>query len=75
MKCDQCQVKEFVHADLYCQACPDKPVSPIKTGSVYLFLKGKFEPLASVDIKAPEDIFYDVAVVELFKKLRVELIA
>ena len=74
MECKTYNVRGFVHADMYCRECPDKPKPKIKTGRAYLFKKGVQMPVCSVDIKAPEGSEYKVAAVELIKKFKIQFI-
>jgi len=75
MKCKTCPVKGFVHADLYCRGCPDKPKPKIKTGRAYLFLKNAFQPVTSVEIKAADGFEYEVSAIELMRRFKIEFIA
>ena len=74
MKCETCNKKDFVHSDLYCQRCPDKPKSRIKSGRAYLFSKYGGNAITSVEIEAPERFLTDVIGSELAKKHRIEFI-
>ena len=74
MNCKKCIYSEFVHADLYCNGCKDKPKPEIKTGRAYLFRNGFQDPVHSVEIKAPMGLEYQVAAVELMRKFRIEFI-
>jgi hypothetical protein len=69
MTCETCPTKDFVHADLYCHGCKEKP---IVTGIAYLFQKDKSEPRGSVSIEAPEGQEYLYAAHELMQKYRIE---
>jgi len=74
MKCETCNVRNFVHDDLYCQDCKDKPKPKIKTGRAYLFREAAFTPVTSVEIEAPKGMEYEVAAVELMQGFRIEFI-
>lgn len=74
MSCETCSIRDFVHADLYCSDCPDRPKPEIKTGRAYLFQKNMSRPITSVDIRAPEGQEYAVAVVELMKEFKIEFV-
>ena len=72
MKCNRCQVREFVHADLYCRDCPDRPRPPLRTGRAYLFRKNAFTPVTSCEIEARAGLEYETAAVELMAQFRIE---
>ena len=76
MSCETCKVQEFLHHDLYCQGCKDKPKPKpkIKTGRAYLFRKNTAEPICSAEVEAPEGKEYEVAAVELMKNFRIEFV-
>lgn len=72
MSCENCNTREFVHADIYCNGCPGKPQPRIKKGRAYLFMKNRTKVICSVDIEAPEGSEFEVSAVELIRKLRIE---
>lgn len=74
MKYETCSVRDFLHADIYCQGCPDKPKPKTKTGRAYLFRKDSANPVFSIEIEAPEGMEYEVAAVELMKNFRIEFV-
>ncbi len=74
MTCETCAVLDFVHADLYCRGCPDKPKLKVKTGRAYLFRKNVSSPAHSVEVEAPAGMEYEVAAVELMTGFRIEFI-
>lgn len=74
MPCETCQVREFVHSDLYCRGCLDKPKPKMKYGDAYLFMRNSFKPITSVSIEAPEGSVADVVAAELLKKFRIEFV-
>ncbi len=74
MNCENCNVLDFVHVELYCHECPDKPKPKIKKGRAYLFKKNTAEPIFSVEIEAPEGREYETAAVELMRQFRIEFI-
>lgn len=74
MNCEKCSVCDFVHADLYCLCYSNKPKPKIKTGRAYLFRKNAFNPVHSVEIKAPVGLEYEIAAVELMSGFRIEFV-
>lgn len=72
--CENCTVKEFVHADLYCQDCEKKPAKKTRTGIAYLFMFGKSEPIASADVVARVGMEYEYSAVELMRNFKIEFI-
>ena len=74
MKCENCNVRGFFHADLYCKRCPDKPKPKTKTGRAYLFRLGRQDPICSVDVEAPVGSEYEVSAVELMSKFRIQFV-
>lgn len=74
MNCEKCNVRDFVHFDIYCQGCDQKPEPRIKTGRAYLFRKDTSRPISSVEIEAPDGMEYEVAAVELMGDFRIEFI-
>lgn len=74
LNCKTCNSKDFVHADLYCNGCPDKPKPVIKTGRAYLFRRGFSEPICSVDVKVPSGLEIEFAAVELMSSFQIEFI-
>jgi hypothetical protein len=75
MKCEECNVREFVFADLYCQDCEHKPKPKIIKGRAYLFRKNKTDPIISVDVETPVGYEHEVSAIELMKNFEVEFIA
>lgn len=73
-RCDKCPVRDFVHTDLYCRDCQNKPQPKQKTGRAYLFRKNAFRPIYSTEIEAPADLVYEVAAAEIMKRFRIEFI-
>ena len=73
MKCETCSIRDFVHCDLYCRGCRNKPKQKTKIGIAYLFQKGGITPVCSVEIKARADMMYEVAAVELMNMCRIEI--
>ena len=74
MNCEKCNVRDFVHCDLYCRGCPDKPKPKIITGIAYLYLKSSSNPVSSVVVEAPVGMEDEVSVVELMQDYRFEFI-
>ena len=72
MKCDNCPVRDFIHADLYCRGCPDRHSPPLRTGRAYLFRKNEFKPVTSCEIEARAGLEYETAAVELMSQFRIE---
>ena len=64
MKCKTCQVREFIHADLYCQGCPDKPKPKMKNGVSYLMSRYGERAIVSADVEAPAGQEYEYAAIE-----------
>jgi len=72
MKCKTCQVREFIHADLYCQGCPDKPKPKMKNGVSYLMSRYGERAIVSADVEAPAGQEYEYAAIELMRKFKIE---
>lgn len=74
MNCETCNVKSFVHPDLYCSTCPDKPKPKTITGTAYLHRLNSFKPVCSVEVEAPAGMEYEVSAAELLRDHRIEFI-
>lgn len=74
MNCEKCNVRHFVHSDIYCRGCPHKPQPRNKFGIAYFFRKDKSEPIMSLKIKAPAGMEYEVAALEFMKWCRIDFI-
>lgn len=74
MNCEECNVRDFVHSDIYCLGCDQKPKPKVNTGTAFLFRIGAFKPVYSVEIEAPKGMEYEVAAAELMGNFRIEFI-
>lgn len=61
-----CPVRDFVHADLYCRECPDKPKPKIKTGTAYIFKKYGGNPVDSFDVESKKGLQELTAMAKFF---------
>jgi len=75
MDCENCNAKNFLHADVYCQGCPGEKKPKIKTGRAYLLRKDSSLAIFSVEIQAPEGKEHEVAAVELMRNFKIEFIS
>jgi len=73
--CETCNIKNFVHADLYCHDCQDKPQPRKIKGRAYLHLKNKFEPVLSMDVEVLEGFEKLGSAHELMKRFEIEFIS
>lgn len=70
MNCDTCPKREFVHADLYCRDCQDKPKSESIMYHATLDRDYHQAPInAILDLDIPEDLTDDQKVLFAASKL------
>lgn len=74
MSCDTCNVRDHIHAVLYCQECPDRPKPEIKEGRAYLYRKNVLLPVLSVDVEVPEGMECEASAMELMQQFSVEFV-
>lgn len=71
-KCKTCPVRDFVHADLYCHDCQDRPRPKTITGTAYLLKEYGSGAIVSAKVEAPAGLEYEQSAVELMRKCKIE---